>query len=200
MKQLSIIWVMLLSLLSSFNAIGSEFKIDKSYYIENVKNEGKTYLLNVVANIATRMYIHNKSSLRISNEQRKSLDCMIKNVYLEARGEDLYGKILVSNVVQNRMKSKHYPYSICGVIYQPHQFSWTNNKKLVNGVDVHQSTKEYKESVWTGIYSVLMDGASYTNAVSYYAPKRLNKSPSWSDSRQFAYCGSHGGHRFYVST
>lgn len=198
MKQLLIIWVMLLSFLSSFNAYCGETDVDKHNYIENVKNESKTYLLNLATNLATGMYLHNKSSLKISSKQRQSLDCMIKNVYLEARGEDLYGKVLVSNVVQNRVKSKHYPYSICGVIYQPHQFSWTTNKKLVE--NVHPSNKEYKDSVWVGIYSVLIGGNSYTSAVAYYAPKRLSKSPSWSDSRQFAYWGSHGGHRFYVSS
>lgn len=55
--------------------------------------------------------------------------CMAKNIYHEARGESLKGQKAVFHVTFNRTKSKHYPKSICEVVYQYKQFSWTLDAK-----------------------------------------------------------------------
>jgi len=47
--------------------------------------------------------------------QRK---CLSEAVYFEARSEPWRGQVAVAQVVLNRVKSKHYPGSICGVVYQ----------------------------------------------------------------------------------
>ena len=62
-----------------------------------------------------------------------SLDvkCMAANMYHEARGEDISGMELVGHVVYNRMQSKKFPSTACGVIKQPNQFSWYNTHKTV---------------------------------------------------------------------
>jgi len=49
-----------------------------------------------------------------SGEQR----CLAEAVYYEARSETKSGQKAVAEVVQNRVKSKHYPNTICGVVYQ----------------------------------------------------------------------------------
>jgi spore germination cell wall hydrolase CwlJ-like protein len=53
--------------------------------------------------------------------------CLASTLYHEARGEPHIGKLWVAAVVFNRVKSAHYPNSICGVVYDPHQFPWTKN-------------------------------------------------------------------------
>jgi hypothetical protein len=44
--------------------------------------------------------------------------CLAEAIYYEARSETLSGQIGVAEVVLNRVASRHYPNSICGVVYQ----------------------------------------------------------------------------------
>ena len=44
--------------------------------------------------------------------------CLAKAIYFEARSESKAGQLAVANVIMNRVKSKHYPNSICGVVYE----------------------------------------------------------------------------------
>lgn len=53
------------------------------------------------------------------------LHCLTKNVYYEARGESRKGMLAVALVTLNRAEDPRYPDSICGVVYQKSQFSWT---------------------------------------------------------------------------
>lgn len=169
--------------------------------ILEIRNKSEHYLTD----IATTIYTHNHSFLRIGSADRSSLNCMIENIYLEARGEDLKGKILVGSVVINRSKDKHYPSTICGVVYQPHQFSWTGNRKVINHfhkistVDKRVIDEEYRESVWAGFYTVLFHGSLDSKVVAYYAPKGVKKAPAWSKSRSFKCWGKHGGHVLYIA-
>jgi len=56
------------------------------------------------------------------------IGCIALAIYFEARSESLYGKLLVANVMSNRVKSKQYPDSYCGVLTQKKQFSFLNKK------------------------------------------------------------------------
>jgi len=53
--------------------------------------------------------------LRLSRKQQK---CLAEGVYHEARGEPYEGQLAVAQVIVNRMQSRHWPNSICGVVYQ----------------------------------------------------------------------------------
>lgn len=53
--------------------------------------------------------------------------CLVKNMYWEARGEGWEGMKAVAQVTLNRVKSDKWPDTVCGVVRQPHQFSWTRN-------------------------------------------------------------------------
>lgn len=44
--------------------------------------------------------------------------CMSEAIYYEARGETHRGQVAVAEVIMNRVRSKHYPNSVCGVVYQ----------------------------------------------------------------------------------
>ncbi len=55
------------------------------------------------------------------------IDCLAKNIYFEARGESLAGMVAVATVTLNRVESRKWPNTICNVVYQPHQFSWTKD-------------------------------------------------------------------------
>ena len=51
----------------------------------------------------------------------KAVTCMAKNIFFEAAVESTAGKLAVAQVTLNRVESKHYPNTVCGVVYEgPH--------------------------------------------------------------------------------
>jgi len=59
----------------------------------------------------------------------QELNCIAQNVYYEARGEPIEGQLAVAKVTLNRTEDSRWPSSVCGVVYQPYQFSWVKNKR-----------------------------------------------------------------------
>ena len=116
-------------------------------------------------------------------------------VEAEAGGEDLQGKILVCNVVLNRLQSSHFPDTLEGVIFQNqngvYQFSPIRDGRYYTVV-VSEESKEAVERALLGEDE--SRGAMYfmaRNAVS-------NEKARWFDNsltRLFSY----GGHEFYAS-
>ena len=51
--------------------------------------------------------------------------CLAKNIYFEARGEEIAGQYAVGLVTLNRVRSKRFPNTICGVVYQARY--WNNH-------------------------------------------------------------------------
>lgn len=52
------------------------------------------------------------------DELERAKKCMAEAVYFEARGEPVRGQYAVAQVVMNRVRSEHYPNTVCGVVYQ----------------------------------------------------------------------------------
>jgi len=50
--------------------------------------------------------------------------CLSLALYHEARGEPIHGQLMVARVIVNRMESRRWPSSMCGVITQHRQFSF----------------------------------------------------------------------------
>ena len=63
---------------------------------------------------------------KIRNDEWMCLAC---NIYHESGNQDIRGKIAVGAVTINRVRSPYYPDSICKVVWQPRQFSWTHDGK-----------------------------------------------------------------------
>ena len=55
----------------------------------------------------------------------RSVDCLARNIYHEARGEPLAGQYAVAEVTMNRKSALGYPKTVCEVVYQKSAFSWT---------------------------------------------------------------------------
>lgn len=125
------------------------------------------------------------------------VDCMSKVIFFEARGEKPAGKIMVANVVHNRTQfGKPFANTICGVVYQKGQFSWTKNKWKRNtdfqSVALKFNKKEHesvKESLKIALYFVLFE------------PKNTGKCTHFSSkSDKFGrtlYIKQVGNHKFY---
>jgi N-acetylmuramoyl-L-alanine amidase len=61
----------------------------------------------------------------LQDTDRREFICLALNIYHEARGEPRQGQKAVAHVVLNRRASAAFPNSICGVVWQRSQFSWT---------------------------------------------------------------------------
>lgn len=103
---------------------------------------------------------------------RNTLVCLTQNLYYEARGESDKGIIAVGNVTLNRVKSKHFPDSVCKVVFQKHQFSWTaKNRKITDLVSYHKCI-DIAKKLLTGKITDITDHATH------FHTKKVK--PNWS--------------------
>lgn len=116
---------------------------------------------------------------------RSEVRCLAQNIYREARGEPLEGKIAVAAVTLNRTRDARYPKSICGVVYQKDQFSWTNKYKHTEP-DLESNLVAY--NFLKGKY-----GKMQKYPAKYYHAKHVK--PIW--RLRLAKVGSIGNHTFY---
>lgn len=119
--------------------------------------------------------------------------CLAQNIYHEARGEPMVGKVAVAHVVLNRAADRRWPRQICSVIKQGGykkrhrcQFSWWCDGRS----DKPQDKAAWKESlhvakmIKTGVVSDPTNGALWYHAISV--------SPSWSKKLdRYARIGQH---------
>ena len=100
-------------------------------------------------------------------QKREQLYCGAQNIYHESRGESNSGQIAVSNVVRNRVKSKHYPNTICEVVWQPKQFSWTHDGRS----DDPTNRMAFVKAVWLHLISKGFDRTK--DATHFYAHEKV---------------------------
>jgi len=60
----------------------------------------------------------------------KELLCMAKNIFFEAAIESTAGKLAVAQVTLNRVNSKYYPNTVCGVVYEGLHYTASNGLQL----------------------------------------------------------------------
>lgn len=124
----------------------------------------------------------------------QDMDTLMRIVEAEAGGEDRTGKLLVANVVINRVRNKKFPNNVTDVVYQKvqnvTQFSPVSNGKI-NQVTISEETKEAVYSALRG--EDISGGALFFMARKYAVPENV----AWFDS-QLTYLFSYGGHDFYA--
>ena len=107
--------------------------------------------------------------------------CLASNIYFEARGEPIDGQILVAEVTMNRGSD------ICATVFEPDQFSWTNDKDLVidNPVAFYQA--------YLLASDMLTNGCILCSKATHYHTKAVE--PFW--AKHMTLLGSYGNHIFY---
>jgi spore germination cell wall hydrolase CwlJ-like protein len=60
---------------------------------------------------------------------KQDIICLAKNIYFEANDQSFIGQEAIAWVTLNRVNSGDYPNSICDVVFQYKQFSWTIDGK-----------------------------------------------------------------------
>jgi len=108
------------------------------------------------------------------------IECLAKNVYFEARNQSTFGQLAVAMVTMNRVEDRRFPNSVCEVVYQNRQFSWTH---LVND-HTPKERQSYKEIyrlaqvVYNGEIEDITSGSSFYHATYIKQPrwaKRMKK-------------------------
>jgi len=121
--------------------------------------------------------------------------CLAEAVYYEARSETRSGQLAVADVVKNRVKSKHYPNTICGVVYEgAHrpfacQFSFAcdgSMERRPNGA-AWQRSKDVAQLSLTGFVPNLTKNSTHYHTV------EIN--PDWAETLEFK--AKIGFHKFY---
>ena len=117
------------------------------------------------------------------------LRCLTDNVYHEARGEGPKGRYAVIFSTLGRVLDKKYPKSICGVVHQPWQFSWTADNTILSqpinprdylkvAIEVHnlmQGRDVRSASVAAGLQSGLPHGAIYYKVSNFTGSTQVEK-------------------------
>lgn len=127
-----------------------------------------------------------KSELFFEGEDYQTL---LRIVEAEAGICDSKGKILVANVVMNRVRSSEFPNTVREVVYQPSQFSPVSNG-TINTCKVTSQTVECVKRA--------LSGEDYSQGALYFMNRGASRSGAvrWFDGR-LTYLFSYGGHEFF---
>lgn len=131
-----------------------------------------------------------KNAMMLSASERKYLEMIVQ---AESGNQDIKGKILVANVVLNRIKSSRFPDTVKAVVFQHtgscYQFSPAKSGSIYR---VHIS-KETKEAVTRAL-----NGEDYSKGALYFVARSAanRNSLTWFD-RELTRLFTHGGHTFY---
>lgn len=120
----------------------------------------------------------------------KELECLALNVYHEARGERVEGQIAVAQVTINRVNHHKFPGTICEVVYQPKQFSWTH---LIKD-HTPKETKAYENAMVIARDVMIGNVDDPTHGAVYYHASYVN--PNWADFMDLSKVI--GSHLFYT--
>lgn len=114
--------------------------------------------------------------------------CLAGAVYFESKGESLAGQLAVARVVLARTKSGRFPSTICGVVYQPSQFSFVRGGKMPR---IDTGSTHWKNAV--AISKIAVDGSwkSPVEGALFFHARYV--SPGWRLKRM----GSIDNHIFY---
>jgi len=121
----------------------------------------------------------------------KDHECLSMNIYHESRGEQAQGQIAVAQVTVNRVKHKQWPSSICEVVYQPKQFSWTHLIKNHSP----KETKAWKRAQVIARDVLIGNVADVTGGAVFYHANWI-KNPYW--AKEVTLSKVIGNHLFYT--
>jgi N-acetylmuramoyl-L-alanine amidase len=137
---------------------------------------------------------------------QEAINCLALNLYHEARGEGVEGKLAVAHVTLNRVNDRRYPNTVCNVVYQAKtkinhrgeevprlnkcQFSWYCDGRD----DTPYNDTLWERSVDLAIKVLLgLTDDPTKGATHYFNPNKVD--PYWKNSYQ--HVADVGNHTFY---
>ncbi|MEE9347472.1 MAG: cell wall hydrolase [Robiginitomaculum sp.] len=129
--------------------------------------------------------------------QSEDASCLARAVYYEARSETLAGQKAVAEVILNRVGSKHFPDTICGVVYQGSarktgcQFSFTCDGSL----DKSPRGKAWERSQTLATHMMIGAYRPMTARATHYHTTAID--PKWASKlKPTRTIGSHAFYKF----
>lgn len=124
--------------------------------------------------------------LEKKEEEQRILERIVE---AEAGGQDLKGRILVANVILNRVKSNKFPNTVKGVVFAHRQFSPIQNGRYYQ-VTISSLTKKAVNKA--------MNGVDYSSGALYFMCRSAADASnvSWFD-RALTRVKIHGCHEFF---
>ena len=106
------------------------------------------------------------------------MKCLAGAVYFESKGESLEGQLAVARVIINRAKSGRFADSLCGVVYQPSQFSFVRRGSMP---PIRIESNAWREAV--AIAQIAMDDSwnSRAEGALFFHARRV--SPGWGKAK-----------------
>jgi len=165
---------------------------------ERLLADEKEKALGIINSAASNQRVVAYSTLSKENKvgvllSERDYEVLLRIVEAEAGGEDAKGKILVANVVLNRVRDDAFPSTVEEVVFQHsdkvYQFSPVKDGRYYS-VAVSEDTKEAVNRA--------LEGEDYSKGALFFAARKAaNKnSMRWFDEKlTFLFC--HGGHEFF---
>ena len=113
------------------------------------------------------------------------MKCLAGAVYFESKGESLEGQLAVARVIINRVKSGRFANSMCGVVYQPGQFSFVRGRGMPT---IPMASESWREAVAIAQIATQDSWDSKAEGALFFHARRV--SPSWG-KRQLAAIDNH---------
>ncbi|WP_340599574.1 cell wall hydrolase [Bdellovibrio sp. GT3] len=126
------------------------------------------------------------------NKRQSATTCMICNCYHETRGENFDGMVAVNKVVLSRAEDDAFPSTVCGVVFDDSQFSWTQDNLNNNIRATKDDDKDALEKCKKAVNLSVREGPN--DVIYYYNPSLA--SPGW--ARRMKKCGKVDSHVFLV--
>lgn len=111
------------------------------------------------------------------NYSVNDIKCLSLNIYHEARNQSVDGQYAVAAVTLNRVKHKEWPSTICEVVWQNRQFSWTQDGKSDN--PANKTSWKISKAIALHIIEKSGENYSYDGALFYHADYIK---PRWANS------------------
>ena len=129
------------------------------------------------------------ASSSVGNFNNNDIAILERIVEAEATGGDVKSKILVANVILNRVNNSVFPSSIEGVVFQKKQFSPISDGRYYS-VSITDTTKEAVNRA--------LQGEDYSEGALYFAARKSASASnmSWFDNN-LTYVLAYGGHEFF---
>lgn len=126
---------------------------------------------------------------RLRKKQKEEREILERIVEAEAGGQDLKGRILVANVILNRVKSERFPDTVKGVVFAHRQFSPVQNGRYYS-VTVSNKTKK--------AVKMALNGTDYSKGALYFMCRSASSPANvrWFDSA-LTKVQEHGCHEFF---
>lgn len=127
------------------------------------------------------------------NLSEEDVNVLMRIVEAEAGGEDIEGKLLVANVVLNRMENDEFPDTVKEVVFQRGN-GVTQFSPVADGrYDTVEISEETEEAVWRALKGEdISQGALYFAAREHADSDRMK----WFDEN-LTFLFKHGGHEFF---